>query len=152
MVVLRGPGPLAAALSPLEDVQALSQAAEGGGRCGFEQEQVLVQAGERAFGGERVNGLNQVLLLAFCLGHHLKRRGTRESNYKQFPLPAFVPCTHKPSTGPNRCCRLLGCPCPRRVIERSAGVFCSLLEACTATSKDVLKMEHTIVLHVVNIY
>lgn len=39
------------ALGLLEDVQALSQAAECGGRCGFEQQQVLVQTGERASGG-----------------------------------------------------------------------------------------------------
>lgn len=62
---------LAVALGPLEDVQALPQAAEGGGRRGFEQQQVLVQTGERASGGQRVNGLDQVLLLALCLGHHL---------------------------------------------------------------------------------
>ncbi|TNN55074.1 hypothetical protein EYF80_034703 [Liparis tanakae] len=36
----------AAALGLLEDVQALAQAAERGGRRGFEQQQVLVQAGE----------------------------------------------------------------------------------------------------------
>lgn len=42
---------LAVALGLLEDVEALSQAAEGGGRCGFEQQQVLVQTGDGAFGG-----------------------------------------------------------------------------------------------------
>lgn len=62
---------LAVALGLLEDVQALSQAAERGGRRGFEQQQVLVQAGEGAPGGQRVDGLDQVLLLALCLGHHL---------------------------------------------------------------------------------
>lgn len=49
---------LAVALGLLEDVQALSQAAERGGRRGFEQQQVLVQTGEGASGGQRVNGLD----------------------------------------------------------------------------------------------
>lgn len=62
---------LAVALGVLEDVQTLAQAAERSGRSSFEQQQVLVQAGERAPGGQRVNGLDQVLLLALCLGHHL---------------------------------------------------------------------------------
>lgn len=52
MMALRGLGwCLAVALCLLEDVQALSQATEGSSRCGFEQQQVLVQAGKRASGG-----------------------------------------------------------------------------------------------------
>lgn len=54
VVALRGLGLmwwLAVALGLLEDVQALSQAAECGGGRGFEQQQVLVQTGERASGG-----------------------------------------------------------------------------------------------------
>lgn len=61
-------------LGLLEDVQALSQAAECGGRRGFEQQQVLVQTGEGPSGGKRVNGMDQVLLLALCLGHHLETK------------------------------------------------------------------------------
>lgn len=62
---------LAVALGLLEDVQALSQAAERGSRRGFKEQQVLVQAGQRPSGGERVYGMDQVLLLAFSLRHHL---------------------------------------------------------------------------------
>lgn len=54
VIVLRGLGlrwRLVVALGLLEDVQALSQAAECGSRRGFEQQQVLVQTGERASGG-----------------------------------------------------------------------------------------------------
>lgn len=61
-------------MAMLEDVQALSQTAERGGRRGFEQQQVLVQTGDGAFGGQGVDGLDQVLLLALGLGHHLKGR------------------------------------------------------------------------------
>lgn len=70
------------AVALLEDVQALSQAAERGGRRGFEQQQVLVQAGQRPSGGERVYGVDQVLLLAFSLGHHLGD-GQMQSFYSQ---------------------------------------------------------------------
>lgn len=42
---------LAVVLGLLEDVQALAQAAERGSRRGFEQEEVLVQTGDGAFGG-----------------------------------------------------------------------------------------------------
>lgn len=62
---------MAAALSLLEDVQALAQAAQCGSRRSFEQEQVLIQTGERPFGGQGVDGLDKVLLLALCLGHNL---------------------------------------------------------------------------------
>lgn len=59
------------ALGLLQDVEALSQAAERGGRRGLEQQQVLVQTGQRASGGQGVYGMDQVLLLALGLGHHL---------------------------------------------------------------------------------
>lgn len=59
------------ALGLLQDVEALAEAAEGSGRCGFEQQQVLVQAGQGAFGGKGVDGLDQAFLLDFGLGHHL---------------------------------------------------------------------------------
>lgn len=75
------------ALALLEDVQTLPQAAERGRRGGFEQQQVLVQAGHRSLGGQRVDGVDQVLLLALGLGHHL-RRGTRR-DYSQGTTMAF---------------------------------------------------------------
>lgn len=65
------------ALALLEDVQAFSQTAEGGSRRGFEEQQVLVQAGERPPAGQGVDGMHQVLLLALCLGHDL---GTTKPN------------------------------------------------------------------------
>ena len=65
------------ALALLEDVQTLPQAAEGGRRGGLEQQQVLVQAGQGSLGGQRVDGVDQVLLLALCLGHHLGRERER---------------------------------------------------------------------------
>lgn len=74
------------ALGLLEDVQAFPQTAEGGSRCGFEQQEVLVQTGQRASGGKGVNGVDQVLLLALCLGHHL---GTRNGNV-EISLPGFT--------------------------------------------------------------
>lgn len=73
------------ALGLLEDVQAFPQTAEGGSGCGFEQQEVLVQTGQRASGGKGVNGVDQVLLLALCLGHHL---GTRNGNV-EISLPGF---------------------------------------------------------------
>lgn len=68
---------LAVALGLLEDVQAFPQTAEGGSGCGLEQQEVLVQTGQGASGGKGVNGVDQVLLLALCLRHHL---GTRNGN------------------------------------------------------------------------
>ena len=59
------------ALALLQDVQTLPQAAECGCRGGLKQQQVLVQAGQGTLGGQRVDGVDQVLLLALCLGHHL---------------------------------------------------------------------------------
>lgn len=85
-VTLRGRGrSLAVALGLLEDVQAFPQTAEGGSGCGFEQQEVLVQTGQGASGGKGVNGVDQVLLLALCLGHHL---GTRNGNV-EVRLPGF---------------------------------------------------------------
>lgn len=72
MTALRGLARrLAVALGLLQDVEALAQAAERGGRRGLEQQQVLVQTGQRASGGQGVYGMDQVLLLALGLGHHL---------------------------------------------------------------------------------
>lgn len=36
-------------------------------------------------------------------------------------------------------------------LEGSAGVPCGSFEACTATSRDVMKMEHAIVMHMVGV-
>lgn len=72
-VALRGRG-RGLALALLEDVQTFSQAAEGGSGRGFEEEEVLVQTGQRTSGGEGVDGVDQGLLLALCLGHDLGRR------------------------------------------------------------------------------
>lgn len=72
-VALRGRG-RGLALALLEDVQTFSQAAEGGSRRGFEEQEVLVQTGQRTSGGEGVDGVDQGLLLALCLGHDLGRR------------------------------------------------------------------------------
>lgn len=77
------------ALGLLQDVQALSQAAERGGRRGFEQQQVLVETGQGAFGGQRVDGLDKGLLLAFSLGHHLERGHLVQ--YWLSVLPAVYP-------------------------------------------------------------
>lgn len=88
-MTLRGRGRcLAVALGLLEDVQAFPQTAEGGSRRGFEQQEVLVQTGQRASGGKGVNGVDQVLLLALCLAHHL---GTRNGNVEiSLPGPHHV--------------------------------------------------------------
>lgn len=57
---------------------------------------------------------------------------------------------------PYRCCGLLGCPKPWRVIEEwlhckeITSVSCSYLKTYTATSRDFMKMERTIVLHMVS--
>lgn len=72
-VALRGRG-RGLALALLEDVQTFSQAAEGGSRRGFEEQEVLVQTGQGTSGGEGVNGVDQGLLLALRLGHDLGRR------------------------------------------------------------------------------
>ncbi len=66
----------------LKDTQAFSQTAECGCRCGFEQEQVLVQGGQRPAAWQRLDGINQVLLLAFCLGHDLKKQINRQPSHR----------------------------------------------------------------------
>lgn len=45
----------------------------------------------------------------------------------------------------------LGCPGSQRVVDRSAGVSCSSLEALTATLKDLIKMERMLVVRVLNV-
>ena len=55
----------------LEQAEALAEAAEGGRRGGFQEQQVLVQGGERARTWQRLNGMHEVLLLSFHLAHHL---------------------------------------------------------------------------------
>lgn len=90
MVALRGLVPglrVAVALGLLEDVEALAQAAEGGSRRGFEQQQVLVQAGHGAFGGQRIDGLGQALLLALSLGHHLPENSEHRNQHRREAVP-----------------------------------------------------------------
>lgn len=76
-VAVRGRG-RGLALALLEDVQTFSQAAEGGSGRGFEEQEVLVQTGQRTSGGEGVDGVDQGLLLALCLGHDLVETETSE--------------------------------------------------------------------------
>lgn len=77
---------LAVGLGLLQDVQALSQAAQGGGRRGFEEQEVLVQAGKGSSRGEGLDGLDQVLLLTLCLAHHLREDRTELKGLCQFQI------------------------------------------------------------------
>lgn len=71
----------------MQDAQALPQAAEGGGRGGLQEQEVLVQAGERPAGGQGLNGVHQVLLLALHLGHDLGQGEQNRSGQAKFPFP-----------------------------------------------------------------
>lgn len=58
----------------LEQAEALPKTAEGGGRGSLQEKQVLVQGSERARAWQGLNGMHEVLLLAFHLVHHLENK------------------------------------------------------------------------------
>lgn len=70
----------------LKDTQAFSQTAECGCRRGFEQEQVLIQGGQRPAARQGLDGIHQILLLALRLGHDLKSQVNRDFSSIPFGL------------------------------------------------------------------
>lgn len=72
----------------LEQAQALPEAAEGGSRGSFQEQQVLVQGSEGARPRERLDGVHQGLLLPLHLGHHLRKRETARGESRKALLPA----------------------------------------------------------------
>lgn len=64
--------PLSGHLLQVQDVQALVEAVHGGHGRGLEHQQVLVQRGEAGGGGQALDALQQVSVLALGLGHHLE--------------------------------------------------------------------------------
>lgn len=63
---------LASHLLKLQHMQAVAEAVHGGQRCGFQQQQVLVQGRRTLRGWQALNALNQISVLALGLTHHLK--------------------------------------------------------------------------------
>lgn len=58
----------------LKDTQTITQTAQRGCRCGLQEEQILVQGRKRPTTGQGLDGVHQVLLLTFSLGHNLQNQ------------------------------------------------------------------------------
>lgn len=56
-------------------MQALVQAVHGGHGSGLEHQQVLVERGQARGGGEALDALDQISVLALGLAHHLEEDG-----------------------------------------------------------------------------
>lgn len=59
-------------LLQVQDVQVLVQAVHGGHGGGLEHQQVLVERGQAGGGGQALDALDQVSVLALGLAHHLE--------------------------------------------------------------------------------
>lgn len=62
----------------LEQGEALPKAAEGGSGGSLQEKQVLVQGSEGAGAWKGLDGVHEVLLLAFHLVHHLEDKDNRD--------------------------------------------------------------------------